>query len=382
AHEKHTSGGDFREASYRAVRNGLMKAHSEILEPWFSFRIELPTEYVGRAMTDVQQMGGRVFDLEQTLDRSVVPGEAPAAGLLDYPVTLASYTGGQGRITCMLKGYDICTRRDQVMAEYPYDPERDLDNPADSVFVSHGGTSIVHWDEVEEHMHLPSALRSSAPEESVRDARKERLRREMASDEELRAIFERTYGKSKKVLHRGPVERRTKQDEIAPESMARNEEIRKKHMKNRDSGTEPKSELLIIDGYNLINFSEPLRDLATKDLGAARQQLIDRLVNYQGYMRCELVVVFDAYRVPQGVERWEQHFGVKVIYTREEEPADILIGKMVDEAKGTRRVRVVSSDALVQQNALGHSAARTSSREFTEELSEIEKEIQEVLADL
>lgn len=382
AHEKHTSGGDFREASYRAVRNGLMKAHSEILEPWFSFRIELPTEYVGRAMTDVQQMGGRVFELEQTQDRSVVPGEAPAAGLLDYPVTLASYTGGQGRITCMLKGYDICTHRDQVMAEYPYDPERDLDNPADSVFVSHGGTSIVHWDEVEEHMHLPSALRSSAPEESVRDARKERLRREMASDEELRAIFERTYGKSKKVLHRGPVERRTKQDEISPESMARNEEIRKKHMKNRDSGTEPKPELLIIDGYNLINFSEPLRDLATKDLGAARQQLIDRLVNYQGYMRCELVVVFDAYRVSQGVERWEQHFGVKVIYTREEEPADILIGKMVDEAKGTRRVRVVSSDALVQQNALGHSAARTSSREFTEELSEIEKEIQEVLADL
>lgn len=382
AHEKHTSGGDFREASYRAVRNGLMKAHSEILEPWFSFRIELPTEYVGRAMTDVQQMGGRVFDLEQTQDRSVLPGEAPAAGLLDYPVTLASYTGGQGRITCMLKGYDICTRREQVMAEYPYNPERDLENPADSVFVSHGGTSIVHWDEVDEHMHLPSALRSSAPEESVRDARKERLRREMASDEELRAIFERTYGKSKKVLHRGPVERRTKQDEITPESMARNEEIRKKHMKSRTAGGESKTDLLIIDGYNLINFSEHLRDLAAKDLGAARQQLIDRLVNYQGYMRCELVLVFDAYRVPQGVERSEQHFGVKVIYTREEEPADILIGKMVDEAKGTRKVRVVSSDALVQQNALGHSAARTSSREFMEELSDIESEIQEVLADL
>lgn len=382
AHEKHTSGGDFREASCRAVRNGLMKAHSEILEPWFSFRMELPTEYVGRAMTDVQQMGGRLFDLEQTPDRSILPGEAPAAGLLDYPVTLASYTGGQGRIICMLKGYDICTHREQAMEEYPYNPERDLENPADSVFVSHGGTSIVHWDQVEEHMHLPSALRSAAPEESVRDARRERLRREMASDEELRAIFERTYGKSKKVLHRGPVERRTKQEEISPESMARNEEIRKKHMKSRTAGGEAKADLLIIDGYNLINFSEDLRDLATKDLGAARQQLIDRLVNYQGYMRCELVLVFDAYRVAQGVERSEQHFGVKVIYTREEEPADILIGKMVDEAKGTRRVRVVSSDALVQQNALGHSAARTSSREFMEELADIEAEIQEVLADL
>ena len=230
AHEKHTSGGDFREAACRAVRNGLMKAESVILEPWFTFRIEVPTGYVGRAMTDIQQMGGKIGNLEQSGDRSVVPGEAPAAGLMDYPVTLASYTGGQGRILCSLKGYDVCHNTEEVLARSSYEPERDLENPADSVFVSHGAGNIVPWDEVEAHMHLPSALRSSAPEESVRDMRRERLRQTMASDEELRAIFERTYGKSKKIMRKGPVERRTKQDDIASaEALARNEEIRKKH---------------------------------------------------------------------------------------------------------------------------------------------------------
>ena len=209
AHEKHTSGGDFREAACRAVRNGLMKAESVILEPWFTFRIEVPTGYVGRAMTDIQQMGGKIGNLEQSGDRSVVPGEAPAAGLMDYPVTLASYTGGQGRILCSLKGYDVCHNPEEVLARSSYEPERDLENPADSVFVSHGAGNIVPWDEVEAHMHLPSALRSSAPEESVRDMRRERLRQTMASDEELRAIFERTYGKSKKIMRKGPVERRT-----------------------------------------------------------------------------------------------------------------------------------------------------------------------------
>ena len=231
AHEKHTSGGDFREAACRAVRNGLMKAESVILEPWFTFRIEVPTGYVGRAMTDIQQMGGKIGNLEQSGDRSVVPGEAPAAGLMDYPVTLASYTGGQGRILCSLKGYDVCHNPEEVLARSSYEPERDLENPADSVFVSHGAGNIVPWDEVEAHMHLPSALRSSAPEESVRDMRRERLRQTMASDEELRAIFERTYGKKQKIMRRS-VERRTKQDDIASaEALARNEEIRKKHMR-------------------------------------------------------------------------------------------------------------------------------------------------------
>ena len=254
AHEKHTSGGDFREAACRAVRNGLMKAESVILEPWFTFRIEVPTGYVGRAMTDIQQMGGKIGNLEQSGDRSVVPGEAPAAGLMDYPVTLASYTGGQGRILCSLKGYDVCHNPEEVLARSSYEPERDLENPADSVFVSHGAGNIVPWDEVEAHMHLPSALRSSAPEESVRDMRRERLRQTMASDEELRAIFERTYGKSKKIMHRGPVERRTKQDDIASaEALARNEEIRKKHMRPAKGTGEAKSDLVIIDGYNLIN---------------------------------------------------------------------------------------------------------------------------------
>ncbi len=382
AHEKHTSGGDFREASYRAVRNGLMKAESILLEPWFTFRIEVPTPYVGRVMTDIQQMGGRLGDLEQYDDRSVLPGEAPAGELIDYPLTLTSFTGGQGRIHCTLKGYDICHNTEEVLANSNYKPERDLDNPADSVFVSHGSTRIVPWNEVEEHMHLPSAIRSNRPEESIVDTRRENLRRAIATDEELRAIFERTYGKSKKVLHRGPIERRTKADEISPESQERNLEIREKHQKKKSNGGEVLPELLIVDGYNLINCSEELRALANNDLGAARQQLIDRLVNYQGYMNCELILVFDAYLVPYGKGSRESQHGVEVVFTREEEPADILIGKMVDEARGDRNVRVVSSDALVQQNALGHDAARISSREFLDELEQVDREIRNILDEL
>ena len=382
AHEKHTSGGDFREAACRAVRNGLMKAESVLLEPWFTFRIEVPTPYVGRVMTDVQQMGGHLGDLEQRGDRSILPGEAPAGELIDYPLTLTSFTGGQGRIHCTLKGYERCHNTEEVLKAQGYDPARDLENPADSVFVSHGSTSIVPWDQVEERMHLPSALRSTHPEESVTDLRREHLRRSIASDEELRAIFERTYGKSKKVLHRGPIERRTKQDEISAEAQERNLEIRERHRKKRERTGESLPDLLILDGYNLINCSQELRELANNNLGAARQQLIDRLINYQGYMGCQLVVVFDAYLVPYGKGSRESRHGVEIIFTREEEPADILIGKMVDDEGGARSVRVVSSDALVQQNALGHDAARISSREFLEELAAVEADIRNLLDEL
>ncbi len=388
AHEKHTSGGDFREASYRAVRNGLMKAKSVLLEPWFSFRIELPASYVGRAMMDIQQMGGRLGDLEQQGDRSVIPGEAPAAGLLDYPLTLAGYTGGQGRITCMLKGYDVCHNPEEVLAAYDYNPERDLENPADSVFVSHGSSNIVPWNEVAEHMHLPSALRSNAPEESVTETRRRNLRQALASDEELRAIFERTYGKKERTLHHGPTKRKTRADLLSPDSMtspesrARNEEIRQKHLQKKGEPAERKPDLLIVDGYNLINCSTELRELASSNLGAAREQLVNQLVNYRGYMNCELTVVFDAYLVPYGVGSSEEQLGVRVVFTRSEEPADIYIGKLVDEEGGRRSVRVVSSDALVQQNALGHNAARISSREFLEEMAAVEQEIRKVLEEL
>ena len=200
--------------------------------------------------------------------------------------------------------------------------------------------------------------------------------------EELRAIFERTYGKSKKVLHRGPIERRTKQDEISAEAQERNLEIRERHRKKRERTGESLPDLLILDGYNLINCSQELRELANNNLGAARQQLIDRLINYQGYMGCQLVVVFDAYLVPYGKGSRESRHGVEIIFTREEEPADILIGKMVDDEGGARSVRVVSSDALVQQNALGHDAARISSREFLEELAAVEADIRNLLDEL
>ena len=358
AHEKHTSGGDFREAACRAVRNGLMKAESVILEPWFTFRIEVPTGYVGRAMTDIQQMGGKIGNLEQSGDRSVVPGEAPAAGLMDYPVTLASYTGGQGRILCSLKGYDVCHNPEEVLARSSYEPERDLENPADSVFVSHGAGNIVPWDEVEAHMHLPSALRSSAPEESVRDMRRERLRQTMASDEELRAIFERTYGP----FNRDPLAAfRPGQKTERPDFAAEQWEIA--------------PEYLLVDGYNIIFAWDELNALAKESLDTARHRLMDILCNYQGYQKCVLILVFDAYRVPGSPGAIEQYHNIHVVYTKEAETADMFIERVTHEIGKSRRVRVATSDGMEQVIILGHGALRVSARMFHEEVQNVEKQI-------
>lgn len=383
AHDKHTSGGDFREASWRAVRNGLMKAKSVLLEPWFEFRIELPTAFVGRAMTDIQQMGGRLGELSQSGETSVVPGEAPAAWLMDYPLVLTSYTGGQGRMSCSLKGYDVCHNSGEVKAAAGYDPERDVENTADSVFVSHSASNIVHWDEVEEHMHLPSVLKrgggasDSGGEE--REQRAEHLRRALATDEELKAIFEKTYGPVKQRLHRGAIERSGAERELSEEDRAVDEAKRRKHAHDRTPKVPASPEVIIIDGYNLINGEASLKELAARDIGAAREQLTERLINYCGYLQCEIYVVFDAYKVPYGTGAEEHRHGVTILYTRAEEPADIRIGMMVEELVGTRRVRVVSSDGLVQQNALGHDALRVSSRDFLRELRDVEEEIREAL---
>ena len=214
------------------------------------------------------------------------------------------------------------------------------------------------------------------------ETRRRNLRQALATDEELREIFERTYGIREKTMRRGPVNRKTKEDIISPESMLRNEEIKQKHLQKKGDPGERKADLLIIDGYNLINCSTELRKLANSDLGAAREQLVDQLINYRGYMNCELVVVFDAYLVPSGMGSTEQRLGVRTVFTRAEEPADIFIGRLVDEEGKNRSVRVVSSDALVQQNALGHDADRISSREFLEEMSEVEKEIRTMLEEL
>ena len=395
AHEKHTNGGDFREATYRAVRNALMQARAEgravLLEPWCEYEIELPARSVGRAMTDIRQMGGTQDGLEQDEDTARIKGHVPASEISDYQLTLSGYTSGEGRLSCAPCGYDECHNADAVIGETGYDPERDIDNPADSVFVNHSGSDIVKWDEVPEHMHIGSVLKRAAEEPSGTAAMwqgsgqrtpaldvKEEAKRRIAAEKELKSIFERTYGPSKKTLRREASEKDyRKKPELSEEEAARNEarnlEIRER-LKHRSEKTAQKPDMILIDGYNIIFADEYLKDLFARDGGSARDQLVDMLGNYAGYTGSEVTVVFDAYNVPLSEVREEDRNGVKVVFTAENEPADIRMGVMA-AAAGDRRVYVVSSDSLVQTDAMTHGALRISSREFLAELARTEEEI-------
>lgn len=399
AHEKHTNGGDFREATYRAVRNALMQARAEgravLLEPWCEYEIELPARSVGRAMTDIRQMGGTQDGLEQNEDTARIKGRVPASEISDYQLTLSGYTSGEGRLSCVPCGYDECHNAEAVIGETGYDPERDIDNPADSVFVNHSGSDIVKWDEVPDHMHIGSVLKRTADEPSGTDAVwhgsgqrtsaldvKEEAKRRIAAEKELKSIFERTYGPSKKTLRKEASEKDyRKRPELTEEEAARNEarnlEIRER-LKHRSEKSSRKPDMILIDGYNIIFADEYLKYLFARDGGSARDQLIDRLGNFAGYTGADVTVVFDAYNVPHSEVREEDRNGVKIVFTAENEPADIRMGVMA-AAAGDRRVYVVSSDSLVQTDAMTHGALRISSREFLTELARTEEEIREHL---
>lgn len=419
AHDKHTSGGDFREATYRAVRNALMQARAAgktvLLEPWNEYEIELPSQAVGRAMTDIKQMGGTQESLEQEGDTSRIRGRVPASEIADYQQTLISYTSGTGRLACTPAGYAPCHDSERVIAETAYDPERDIDNPADSVFVSHGGSDIVRWDEVPEHMHIGSVLRryrnSGGPDSAYgsyaegnlhvagtgnRDSHagimrggrsdSEARKRQLAAEKELRLIFERTYGPSRERTGRSARENRYGPEYEMPEKTEeqkaadelRNRQIREKHEKKKTQSAPEERPVILIDGYNLIHADEYLTGLAKKDMGAARDQLLERLCNYAAYTGSETAVVFDAYNVSGGEGYEEDHLGVRVIFTSENEPADIRIGLMTNAMKN-RRIYVVSSDMLVQQDSFEHGALRISSREFMRLLAQTEEEIRSSL---
>ena len=398
AHEKHTVGGDFREATYRAVRNALMQARADgravLLEPWCEYEIELPARSVGRAMTDIRQMGGTQDGLEQSEDSAKIRGRVPAAGISGYQLILSGYTSGTGRLSCTPCGYDECHDPAAVLEEKGYDPESDVENTADSVFVNHSGSDIVKWDEVPEHMHIGSVLkketgspthgyvpRRSPDSAGISDA-KEEAKRRIAAEKELKSIFERTYGTAKKTRHRDArsSDYRNKpelSEEEAAKNEARNQEIKARHEHKTDK-RDDKPVMILIDGYNIIFADEYLKDLFARDGGSARDQLLDRLSNYAGYTGYEVTAVFDAYNVPMGEVREEERNGVRVVFTAENEPADIRMGIMT-AAAGDRRIYVVSSDNLVQQDAWTHGALRISSREFLAELSRTEQEIREHL---
>ena len=397
AHEKHTVGGDFREATYRAVRNALMQARADgkavLLEPWCGYEIELPARSVGRAMTDIRQMGGSQDELEQAEDTAKIKGRVPASEISDYQIVLSGYTSGAGKLSCLPCGYDECHNAASVIEEKGYDPERDVDNPADSVFVNHSGSDIVKWDEVTEHMHIGSVLkhRNAAPayghSPQINNAAgspdaKEEAKRRIAAEKELRNIFERTYGASKRTRYREATERDYRnKPEISEEEAARNE-ARNREIKARlEHKTEKRAEkpvMILIDGYNIIFADEYLKDLFKRDGGSARDQLLDRLSNYAGYTGFEVTVVYDAYNVPSGEVHEEDRNGVRVVFTAENEPADIRMGIMTAAVKD-RQIYVVSSDSLVQQDAWTHGALMISSREFIAELSRTEQEIRDHL---
>ena len=371
AHLKHTEGGDFRQATYRAVRQGLMMAEqihkTQLLEPWYAFRLELPSDNVGRAMNDIQNMGGS-FDPPETGadgDTTLLTGTAPASTMRSYPMEVVGYTRGRGHLTLTLDGYRPCHNAAEVIEAAGYEPEHDLDNPADSVFCAHGAGFVVPWEQVRSHMHVDSGWGRTAKTEEAVQARPRRMaayRATLEEDAELLKIFEQTYGPIK----RDPLAAfRPTQKRERPDFNAEQWEIQ--------------PEYLLVDGYNIIFAWDELNALSKESLEAARHRLMDILCNYQGFKKCVLILVFDAYRVPGSPGSIEQYHNIHVVYTREAETADMFIERVTHEIGKGRRVRVATSDGMEQVIILGHGALRVSARMFHEEVQEAEKEIRRYL---
>ncbi len=378
AHLKHTEGGDFRQATYRAVRQGLRTAardgHVALLEPWYNVRLELPAANLGRAMNDLQRMGGQTEPPAQQGDLAVLAGRAPVSELRGYAREVAAYTRGAGRLICTPAGYAPCHNAEAVIAAAGYDPDADTENPADSVFCSHGAGTVIRWDEAPARAHVASGLGRSAPGADDTAAGETRRRRADAyrgtleQDKELLAIFERTYG---------PVRRRNPNQSA---DLAARRALGSAPKTARQAAAQPAGpEYLLVDGYNVIFAWDSLRRLAENDLDIARRRLQDTLCNYAGYRRCTVILVFDAYKVKGGVGSVERYHNIHVVYTREAETADMYIEKTTHELGRKHRVRVVSSDGAEQIIILGSGGLRVSARAFEKEVAAVEAEIREYL---
>ncbi|MDE7302101.1 MAG: TetM/TetW/TetO/TetS family tetracycline resistance ribosomal protection protein [Oscillospiraceae bacterium] len=373
AHLKHTEGGDFRQATYRAVRQGLRSAESVLLEPWYSFTLEIPTETAGRAMSDLQRMGGDFSPPEvspSNVENSVISGSAPASEMTDYQSQVISYTKGRGRLSLALKGYFPCHNAEEVIAAFGYDCDGDLANTADSVFCSHGAGHTVSWDEAPAHMHIPcrgsreSSESSEAGFSDITPRQVSDYRARLAEDKELMEIFERTYGK----INRD--ERYALHTEKTP----------KRPPADKKAAPIPQGpEYILVDGYNIIFAWDELKKLAEESLDLARSTLINRLCNYQGFRRCNLILVFDAYKVRGDHREVEQVCGVSVVYTKESETADTYIEKVSHELSKNHRVRVATSDGAEQIIILGNGAYRVSAEEFRREIEAVEKAIRDII---
>ena len=366
AHLKHTEGGDFRQATYRAVRQGLMMGKSQLLEPWYAFRLEVPVENLGRAMNDIQRMEGSFDAPESGTETATLTGFAPVSTMRSYPMEVAGYTRGRGHISLTLDGYRPCHNAQEVIEAVGYEPEHDLDNPADSVFCAHGAGFVVPWSEVRSHMHVDSGWGKVArPEQQAQPVPQRRAmayRATLEEDAELLKIFERTYGPIKRdpLAAFRPVQKRERPDFAAEQWTIA-------------------PEYLLVDGYNIIFAWDELNELAKESLDAARHKLMDILCNYQGYQKCNLILVFDAYRVPGSPGSIEQYHNIHVVYTKEAETADMFIERVTHEIGKDRRVRVATSDGMEQIIILGHGALRVSARMFHEEVQNVEKQIRQLV---
>lgn len=357
AHIKHTEGGDFRQATYRAVRQGLMQAKSKLLEPYFSFRLEVPSEQIGRAINDIRMRSGSFDSPEESGGISVLRGRAPVTELNGYASEVAAYTGGRGRLYCESAGYDDCHNAEKVIAELAYDPEADLENTPDSVFCAHGGGFGVKWNKVGEYMHLESCLEKEKPYTPPVNRRNLHI-----DDKELEAIMEREFGKPKYELYR-PTAKKNEGNQTDFEM------------------TERKSYVLV-DGYNVIFAWDELKSLADTDLGAARERLMEILCNYSAYTKNNVVLVFDAYKVPGNTgERFDFH-NIHVVYTKERELGDVYIEKLISEIGKNDRVRVVTSDNLIQLSAVRFGVLRMSAAEFEREVDSVHAKIGKFLDEI
>ena len=401
AHEKHTEGGDFRQATYRAVRQGLRKSLADgnviLLEPWYDFELEVPREMVGRAMSDVQRMSGTCSgpqEQDAAGNTSLLTGRAPVSEMKDYAAEVASYTKGRGRMSLSFGGYDVCHNQADVAAACGYDADADVDESADSVFCSHGAGHLVNWNEADEMMHLRVSAADAKAESGMNapaasDAGiggSSGISAGGVEDKELQRIFDRTFKSSKS--DKKAIEAREFDSELERrKKAAERKRCAAEAQRRQDEMLLP--EYLLVDGYNIIFAWDELKSLAKENIDSAREALIEILGNYQGFRKCKVIAVFDAYKVKGGQRHFEKHGDVTVVYTQEAETADTYIERTTYELSGKAgpgsgkyRVRVATSDRLEQMVILGNNAMRVSAGDFKAEVEQVNNEIREYLKQL
>ena len=367
SHTKHTEGGDFRQATYRAVRQGLMQAESILLEPYYEFRMELPSNCLGRAMTDIDTMSGRSEPPEIYGDMAVITGTAPVSSMRDYSIALSSYTKGMGKLICSVKGYDVCHNTDEVLGEITYDPDADTDNPSSSVFCSHGAGMIVPWYEVKEHMHVPAVLENDsdndAVTETIRSVKGSGLFDYSIDEEQIEAIINRT----------------SHANERASKHIYKKNKLKiytnYKGKERSNNGTK----YLIVDGYNIVHAWDELKCLTDENLDGARTKLMDVLCNYQAFMDCELILVFDAYKVKGNIGEFFDYHNIHIVYTKEAQTADAYIEKLTHKLAKEYQVTVATSDGLIQLITRGQNCRVISARELKAEIERVNESIRDYI---